>query len=41
LAGCERILADDFAHFSERALFMIGTIDQAEAERPQTHEPES
>ena len=31
LAGCERILNDDFAHYPERALYMIGRIDEVEA----------
>jgi F-type H+-transporting ATPase subunit beta len=30
LAGCERILNDEFADAPERALYMIGTIDEAE-----------
>lgn len=29
LAGCERILADEFADVPEEALYMIGTIDEA------------
>ncbi|NCD19077.1 MAG: F0F1 ATP synthase subunit beta [Actinobacteria bacterium] len=29
LEGCERILADEFADFSESSLYMIGTIDEA------------
>jgi F-type H+/Na+-transporting ATPase subunit beta len=40
LDGCERILTDDFAHYNEGALFMIGTIDQAEAKRTQAPKPE-
>lgn len=28
LNGCERILSDEFKDFSERAFFMIGTIDE-------------
>jgi F-type H+-transporting ATPase subunit beta len=32
LNGCERILNDEFADYPERALYMIGTVD--EAERP-------
>ena len=31
LSGCERILADEFADYPERALYMIGAIDEAEA----------
>jgi F-type H+-transporting ATPase subunit beta len=30
LAGCERILQDEFADYSEQDLFMIGAIDEAE-----------
>ena len=29
LAGCERILNDEFADYPEQALYMIGTIDEA------------
>ena len=29
LAGCERILNDEFSDYPERALYMIGTIDEA------------
>ena len=29
LIGCERILNDEFAEYPERALYMIGTIDEA------------
>jgi F-type H+-transporting ATPase subunit beta len=29
LAGCERILNDEFAEYPERALYMIGSIDEA------------
>lgn len=32
LDGCERILNDEFADYSEQDLYMIGTIDQAEKE---------
>jgi F-type H+-transporting ATPase subunit beta len=28
LAGCERILADEFSDLPEKALYMIGTIDE-------------
>ena len=31
LAGCERILNDEFSNFSEQALYMIGTISEARA----------
>jgi F-type H+-transporting ATPase subunit beta len=30
LAGCERILKDEFAAYSEQALYMIGNIEEAE-----------
>ncbi len=30
LEGCERILNDEFSDYPERALYMIGTIDEAE-----------
>ena len=29
LSGCERILNDEFAEYPERALYMIGSIDEA------------
>ncbi|OGA99583.1 MAG: F0F1 ATP synthase subunit beta [Burkholderiales bacterium RIFCSPHIGHO2_12_FULL_61_11] len=29
IEGCERILADEFAHYPERALYMIGAVDEA------------
>src|SRR5690606_26887520 len=29
LEGCERILADEFADYPERALYMIGTVGEA------------
>lgn len=29
LDGCERILADEFAHYPESALYMIGSVDEA------------
>jgi F-type H+-transporting ATPase subunit beta len=31
LDGCERILRDEFKDYPERALYMIGTIDEAQA----------
>ncbi len=31
LDGCERILNDEFAEYPERALYMIGSIDEAQA----------
>jgi F-type H+-transporting ATPase subunit beta len=34
LEGCERILADEFAGYPERALYMIGSLDQASERRP-------
>jgi F-type H+/Na+-transporting ATPase subunit beta len=30
LNGCERILNDEFSDYSERALYMIGSIEEAE-----------
>jgi F-type H+-transporting ATPase subunit beta len=30
LDGCERILRDEFKDFPERALYMIGAIDEAQ-----------
>ena len=29
LEGCERILNDEFSETAEKALYMIGTIDEA------------
>ncbi|MGV2387835.1 MAG UNVERIFIED_CONTAM: hypothetical protein LVR29_04385 [Microcystis novacekii LVE1205-3] len=29
LAGCDRILQDEFSDYPEKALYMIGTIDEA------------
>ena len=40
LDGCERILRDEFKDYPERALYMIGTIDQAKSTDP-TPEGES
>ncbi len=34
LDGCERILHDEFKDFPERALYMIGTIDEAKGKTP-------
>jgi F-type H+-transporting ATPase subunit beta len=34
LAGCERILRDEFKDTPERALYMIGTIDEVQPTRP-------
>jgi F-type H+-transporting ATPase subunit beta len=31
LEGCERILNDEFAQYSERSLYMLGTIEEAQA----------
>ena len=31
LDGCERILRDEFKDYPERALYMIGAIDEAKA----------
>lgn len=33
LEGCERILADEYAHYDESDLFMIGTIEEADDKR--------
>ncbi|HRV80741.1 MAG TPA: F0F1 ATP synthase subunit beta [Planctomycetota bacterium] len=33
LLGCERILNDEFQKYSESALYMIGSIDEADAKR--------
>ena len=32
LDGCERILGDEFQDFPERALYMIGRIDEVKNE---------
>jgi F-type H+-transporting ATPase subunit beta len=40
LRGCERILNDEFADRPERALYMIGSIEEAEGPQ-ETDEPES
>ncbi len=32
LDGCERILNDEFSDYPERALYMIGTVDEAKKE---------
>ncbi len=37
LDGCERILADEFMHLPESALYMIGTVDEATAKAQATH----
>ncbi|MEO8564133.1 MAG: F0F1 ATP synthase subunit beta, partial [bacterium] len=34
LDGCERILHDEFKDYPERALYMIGTIDEAKKPAP-------
>ena len=36
LDGCEQILRDEFKDFSERSLYMIGTIDEAEEKAKST-----
>jgi F-type H+/Na+-transporting ATPase subunit beta len=36
LSGCERILADEFNEFPEQALYMIGAIDEAKINKPNT-----
>ena len=33
LDGCERILRDEFKDHPERALYMIGTIDEAKGKK--------
>ena len=33
LAGCERILDDEFSDAPESALYMIGTVDEAKVEK--------
>src|SRR5690606_5545985 len=33
IEGCRRILADNYADYPEQALFMIGTIDEADERR--------
>ena len=38
LDGCERILSDEFADVNERALYMIGTADEVEANQPDEEE---
>jgi F-type H+-transporting ATPase subunit beta len=38
LDGCDRILNDEFADYSERALYMIGTVDEAEKSASQKQE---
>lgn len=35
LEGCERILNDEFKDYPERALYMIGSIDEAKQKAPQ------
>ncbi|MCR4376422.1 MAG: F0F1 ATP synthase subunit beta [Acidobacteria bacterium] len=39
LDGCERILRDEFTDYSERALYMIGTVDEAKKKAHDAHEP--
>jgi len=34
LDGCERILRDEFNDYPERALYMIGKIDEAKMQKP-------
>src|SRR5690554_6575667 len=38
LAGCERILQDEFSEYSEEDLYMIGTIDEAVRKKESGHE---
>jgi len=40
LAGCERILADEFKDLPESALYMIGAVDEATAKAKVKAEPE-
>ena len=37
LDGCERILRDEYSDYPERALYMIGAIDEAEAKLKSAH----
>lgn len=39
LDGCERILNDEFKNYAERALYMIGAVDEAKAKNEPTKEP--
>ncbi len=39
LDGCERILRDEFKDYPERALYMIGAIDEAKGHAAGAHEP--
>jgi F-type H+-transporting ATPase subunit beta len=40
LDGCERILRDEFSDYSERALYMIGAVDEARKKKADdAHEP--
>ncbi len=41
LAGCERILNDEFADKSEQALYMIGAIDEARQKQPDAAQAET
>jgi F-type H+-transporting ATPase subunit beta len=36
IAGCERILNDEFADYAEKALYMIGSVDDAMKETADT-----
>lgn len=40
LDGCERILADEFKHLPESALYMVGSIDEAIAKAKANAKPE-
>ena len=40
LDGCERILHDEFKDYPERALYMIGTVDEAKAKASATPQPD-
>jgi F-type H+-transporting ATPase subunit beta len=37
LNGCDRILNDEFAHFAEQALYMIGAVDEAKGDSQGQH----
>jgi F-type H+-transporting ATPase subunit beta len=40
LAGCERILGDEFSDLPEKALYMIGAIDEAKQQPADSPDPE-
>ncbi len=41
LEGCERILNDEFADYSERSLYMLGSIDEAQNKRKEAVKDET